>query len=408
MKQAMKDRIYILGAGHIGIRLAQRLADEGRRVTVFDRLPESPEPNLNWQYEQSDLNEIPTLEDAAIVYVVTDEDRLNIRLILAVRSISPDLPIAAAISSSRLGRKLSRHLRNVAFITPPEIAARKFVGALDAPRPASAETAAPVRLEAEPEVKASWQPDPLVLRALGVVASLGVLTTFYFHYSEHLSWIDSWYFVVTLMTTVGFGDISLKGSSMTTKIIGSVLMIASVTNTAIIFALITDSLLRHRLALAIGRRRARQKNHVVVVGSGSVGLEVVEALLAKGESVTVIEKDINSRHMTELYTRRVPVIVGDATLERTLNSAGLAQARGLISVTSDDLTNLEVGLNAKLINPEARVVLRIYDALLVKSLNERLDIHFAFSTSAFAAQELAEFALKASVDGQDRSSALTD
>jgi voltage-gated potassium channel Kch len=170
------------------------------------------------------------------------------------------------------------------------------------------------------------------------------------------------------------------------------LMIASVTNTAIIFALITDSLLRRRLVLSIGRRRVKQSNHVIVVGIGSVGMQVIEELLARGESVTIVEDDINGRFMPAIYELRLPTIIGDAKLERTLRDAGLPSAKALISVTSDDLTNLEIGLSAKLLNPKARIVLRIYDYLLAQTLEERLEIPFAFSASAIAAEELAKFA----------------
>ena len=167
-------------------------------------------------------------------------------------------------------------------------------------------------------------------------------------------------------------------------------MIASVTNTAIIFALITDSLLRQRLSLTFGRRKLRQSDHVIVVGLGAVGLKVVEELLERGETITLIEDDMQGRFMPTVLALRVPIIIGDAKLERTLRDAGLERAKALISVTSDDLTNLEIGLNAKSLNPDARVVLRIYDHLLAQTLDQQLDIHFALSTSAIAAEALAK------------------
>ena len=147
-----------------------------------------------------------------------------------------------------------------------------------------------------------------------------------------------------------------------------------------------------RLALSFVRRRIKQSDHVIVVGIGAVGLQVVEDLRERGEKVTVVEDDTHGRYMPMIYAQRIPTIIGDEKLEKTLRDAGLADAKALISVTSDDLTNLEIGLNAKSLNPEARVVLRIYDQLLAQSLDQRLDIHFAYSTSSIAAEELAKFA----------------
>jgi Trk K+ transport system NAD-binding subunit len=169
-------------------------------------------------------------------------------------------------------------------------------------------------------------------------------------------------------------------------------MIGSVATTAVIFALITDSLLRKRLVLSFGSRRIRASGHIVVAGIGSVGLRVVEQLRARGESVVVIDSHENGRYLPAIYAKRLPAIIGDARLERTLRAAGLARAKALLSVTNDDLANLEIGLNAKLLRPDMRVVLRIFDQELAQSLREQLDIHFAFSMSAIAAEVLAKFA----------------
>ncbi len=384
------SEIIIFGASHVGLRLARRLALHGHCVRVLDRPTEASESPEGWEYTSVDFAAPIKLDKARIAYIVTDEDKLNLRTALAVRSTYPDLPIVITLVQSRLGKKLARHLNHFSFVSPSELAADKFVDAVFAPAPPSEAIHKPVEIAPDPELPKPWNIDPLVLRAVIFFASLALFTTLYFHYAEQLSWIDAWYFVVTLMTTVGFGDISLRTSSTLSKVIGTILMILSVTNTAIIFALITDSLLRRRMVLSFGRKRIKQSDHVLVVGMGSVGLKVVEELLERGERVTVIENDVNGRFMPTIYALRVPTIIGDAKLERTLRDAGLADAKALISVTNDDLTNLEIGLNAKLLSPKTRVVLRIYDHLLAQALDERLEIHFAFSASSIAAEELAK------------------
>ena len=387
-----QEEIFIFGASHVGIRLARRLATQGQKIIVVDRFEAAPEIPTGWDYVCGDFDDLPNLDHARLAFIVTDEDKLNIRTALAIRSSRPELKIVITLEQSRLGKKLSRHLGNFAFISPPELAATKFVAAIYAPVIPPMANIQPFIPEPEIEIRKSWHVDPLVFRALLAFTLLAFSTTIYFHFAESLPWIDAWYFVVTLMTTVGFGDISLSKSSILSKIIGTILMIASVTNTAVIFALITDSLLRQRLALSFVRRRIKQSDHVIVVGIGAVGLQVVEDLRERGEKVTVVEDDTHGRYMPMIYAQRIPTIIGDAKLEKTLRDAGLADAKALISVTSDDLTNLEIGLNAKSLNPEARVVLRIYDQLLAQSLDQRLDIHFAYSTSSIAAEELAKFA----------------
>ncbi len=390
--KAASPEIVIFGATHVGLRLAQRLAEAARQVVVIDPAPQAPETPRNWEYISADYVLPDHLAQTRVVYAVTDEDRLNIRLALAVRTVSETVPIVITLQQSRLGQKLARHLTNFSFINPPEMVARQFVDAIEAPARTTtgALSLPPVAAETEPAV--SWKPDPLILRALSFILLMALLATCYFHFAEHLKWIDALYFVVTMMATVGFGDISLRESTTLSKIIGILIMIASVTNTAVIFALITDSLLRKRQALVFGRRRIKLAGHVIVAGLGSVGLRVVEALLERGETVAVIDAQATGRFLPAIFARRVPALIGDARLERTLRDAGLLNAKALISVTNDDLTNLEIGLNAKALTPTTRIVLRIYDQSLVQTLHERLEIHFAFSVSAVAAERLARYA----------------
>lgn len=383
--------VTIFGGSHLGVRLAERLVGEARRVTVIDPAP-APGTARTWVHTQNEFAVPAEIGGARVVYVVTDQDKLNIRIALAVRRVSATVPIVIALTQSRLGEKLARHLANFAFVNPPELAAGRFVEAIYAPRPASTDAVPPVPAPPESEARGLWHPDPLVLRAVMVIAAIGVLATCYFHLAEHLRWIDALYFTVTMMATVGFGDISLKDSSTLSKLVGVAVMIASVANTAVIFALITDSLLKKRLVLSFGRRRIRLRDHIVVAGVGSVGLRVVEQLRARGETVVVIDSHEGGRYLPAIYAKRLPAIIGDARTERTLRDAGLGQAKALLSVTNDDLTNLEIGLNSKLLNPGMRVVLRIFDQELAQSLREQLDIHFAFSMSAIAAEDLVKFA----------------
>ncbi len=390
LNSASVPEIVIFGATHIGVRLAHRLA--GRfTVLVVDRAPEPPETPSGWRYAQGDLTTPPNIARARTVFAVTDEDKLNIRIALAVRHESKTAPIVITLVQSRLGRKLARHLDRFSFISPPELAARRIVDAIYAPRPESA-AAAPVTGEPEPDLPRRWRVDRLIVRALSIIAAMAALSTIYFHFAEDLSWIDSIYFVVTMMATVGFGDISLRTSTTVSKLIGILLMIASVTNTAVIFALVSDTLLRRRLALTFGRRRVKQSGHVLVVGIGSVGLEVIEELIKRGERVVAVDTKADGKYLPQVHAMGIPAVIGDAKYERALRDAGMPAAKALISVTSDDLTNLEIGLNARLLNPEVRVVLRIYDPILALSLDEHLDIRFAFSMSSIAAGVLAQLA----------------
>ena len=57
--------------------------------------------------------------------------------------------------------------------------------------------------------------------------------------------------------------------------------------------------------------------HVVVVGLGSVGIRVVEGLLAEGRQVVVVERDAQNRYLDRARALRVPVVIADATQRQT-------------------------------------------------------------------------------------------
>jgi hypothetical protein len=68
---------------------------------------------------------------------------------------------------------------------------------------------------------------------------------------------------------------------------------------------------------------------------------------------------------------------------------GLANAAGLLSLINDGLKNLEIGLHARSLRPDLRLILRIFDREIAEQLKDRLDIHFVMSTPAIASEEFA-------------------
>ena len=110
-------------------------------------------------------------------------------------------------------------------------------------------------------------------------------------------------------------------------------------------------------------------------------------LLHRGEQVLVIENDPDHRFLELARSNGARTFVGDASLPKVLADAGVNRACGLYALIDDDLKNLEIGLNARSLRPDLRVIFRIFDHEIADQIHDRLDIHFAFSTSAIAADE---------------------
>lgn len=156
---------------------------------------------------------------------------------------------------------------------------------------------------------------------------------------------------------------------------------------------IADSLVRFGLLLFEKKTRLKEwwvmvastyKNHIIVAGVGKVGYRIIRLLKEQGELVVGIEKNPDKYLTSELQDLGVPIITGEARLKSTLNEVNVAQASAIIGATNDDLANMDIGLTAKEINPDIRVVLRIFDDTLAQKFATVFKMP-AISTSQAAA-----------------------
>lgn len=126
------------------------------------------------------------------------------------------------------------------------------------------------------------------------------------------------------------------------------------------------------------------RNHVVLCGLGRVGYRIARELLALRETVVVIEKNRESALVEEMQDAGVPVLFGEARLRKNLELAGVARARAIILATDDDLANLDAALTARELNPEIRVVMRLFDDTLATKVAASFKMP-AISTSQVSA-----------------------
>jgi Trk K+ transport system NAD-binding subunit len=223
-----------------------------------------------------------------------------------------------------------------------------------------------------------------------VAASTAVLRLSYQAGAQHVSVLDSLYFTVETITTVGFGDFTFRWQSPWLIGFAVCLMLAGAMFVAVFFALLTNMIVSRRIEESLGRAHITGlSGHVLVIGLGTVGLRVARQLRAAGRDVVVVEKDEHNRHLGQVRALGVPVVIADATLPEALASARLAAASAVAVLTSDDLANLETGLAVRDQLGErwetTPVVLRIFDPQLARSVKETFGFHNVRSTAALAA-----------------------
>lgn len=134
------------------------------------------------------------------------------------------------------------------------------------------------------------------------------------------------------------------------------------------------------------------RKHVVVCGAGRIGFRVSEQLLALGREVCVIEKREDAPFVAMLRDKGVPVLIDDIKSPGSLKRTNVEGADAIVCATDDDLANLNVALDARKMNPDIRVVIRLFDDDLVAKVRETFKAE-ALSSSALAAPAMALSAL---------------
>jgi Trk K+ transport system NAD-binding subunit len=126
--------------------------------------------------------------------------------------------------------------------------------------------------------------------------------------------------------------------------------------------------------------------HIILCGLGRIGWRVLEYIRASGTPVVVVDTRCAA---DDPRLHGVPLIQGDCRQEATLRKAGLADARGILILTSDDLVSISTALMARHLRSDIRVVVRMFNQGLIARLGKTAHNIFALSTSALTAPLLA-------------------
>jgi Trk K+ transport system NAD-binding subunit len=221
-----------------------------------------------------------------------------------------------------------------------------------------------------------------VLALLAVIALLGWLNS----RAAGVNWSDALY--LTLVTALSGQDPDLNKRAAA-QVMQVVLNLAGLALIPLITAAVVDGVVNARLALHTGRIQPDRAGHVVVVGLGNIGTRVMAQLNDFGVEVVAIDRNPDARGASLAHRLGVPLIVGDAGLEETLRAASVATCQALVVVSTDDGTNLRAALNARSLDPDLRVVLRLFDGDFAERIQRAFGIGISRSVSYLAAPAFA-------------------
>jgi voltage-gated potassium channel len=173
------------------------------------------------------------------------------------------------------------------------------------------------------------------------------------------TWLDAVYMVVITISTVGYGETSTLSPGQQVLTIGVIVFGIS----AAVFTLggFIQMMMEGEIdrALSVGRTtRAieRLERHVVLCGFGRIGQILAHELKSKSQSFVVIDNDPEA--VAEAQNAGCLVLLGDATEEDVLVSAGVQRAQSLVTALPNDAANVFITLTSRNLNREMQIIAR--------------------------------------------------
>ncbi|MCB1184076.1 potassium channel protein [bacterium] len=188
-----------------------------------------------------------------------------------------------------------------------------------------------------------------VIRGLIFMLLVMVSGTLWFTLVEGFTVLDAVYMTVITVSTVGFrevgGDLDASGKIFVLFLITSGLAVLTYTLGSLGRFIVEGSIERY-----VGRRRmvreiGNMSGHYIVAGHGRMGEILCEELARENVPFVVIEGDPDTAE--QLARKGYRVVEGDATEDEVLGRAGVARARSLVAVVSNNVDNLYITLSAR-------------------------------------------------------------
>jgi len=198
----------------------------------------------------------------------------------------------------------------------------------------------------------------LFLAGLTVAGVVGYMVV------EGWSFYDALYMSAITLTAVGYQEVHPLSQAGRYLTMG--LLLGGFTWMGVWFAFITSFVIELDLRNVFRTRKIMKaieslSKHVIICGAGRTGRQVAEEFTAMGREHVVIEHDPERVEQFHAQHPDALVIQADATLDATLEQAGIARAQGLITSLSADTDNLFVCLSARDLNPDLVIVARAYE-----------------------------------------------
>ena len=202
----------------------------------------------------------------------------------------------------------------------------------------------------------------LLFKFLLALTMLVVIYSVLFHFimlfeEKEFSWITGFYWTLTVMSTLGFGDITFasdlgKAFTLTVLISGIVFLLVMLPFTFIQFfyAPWLDAQSRARAPRELPENTS---NHVILTNFDPITINLVEKLKQYNYEYAIIATDL--QRALELYDLNYKVVVGDPGDPETYKRLRIQNAAMLVA-NNDDMTNTNISFTVREISEKVPIV----------------------------------------------------
>ncbi len=340
--ESMPAEVLVLGeTGPLGEALVRRLSAAG----VSAQLTNPP--------TDADAKDVLERGGWTAAAIISRDDALALRLTLLCAHLRPELPLWATIFDRTIVHQLRAAVPAVRLLSPSELAAGELADACLAqgvrPRP---RWSAGVRL-----VDVALR--LLAIAGLGLVAAL-VVQLVISVIALHEGFVNALFFSTRTLATIADSP-KAEHAAAWFKIVATANSLIAVGLIAVFTAALVRILSRLRLTTVFGPRSAPGHGHVIVVGFGQVGFRLTQILRDRGVPVLAVEAAEDAPSVRLAPRAGIPLAIGRGDDRTTLELLGVRRCAGVAAVTSDDLTNVAVGLAVNDLAPGTSLVLRLGD-----------------------------------------------
>ncbi len=211
---------------------------------------------------------------------------------------------------------------------------------------------------------------------------------------EHYSLFDAFYMTLTMITTVGGGEI--RPLSHLGRIFNSLLIFFGVTVMLLAIGAMTQTIIELELNQFFGKRRVKKMiekldGHFIVCGFGRVGRGAADELRLQGAKFVIV--DNNEEKVERAIKEGMLAVLADASRDEVLRDVGIDRAKGLIATLASDADNLFLILSARTLNSKIQLTARVAEKTSEEKLR-RAGADFVFAPYNSTGHRMAQALLK--------------